>query len=53
MTTHSSILAGIIPWTEEPGRPHHMGSQSGGHEYAHKHGHHRWKKVNTPKYVEL
>ena len=20
MTTHSSILAGIIPWTEEPGR---------------------------------
>ena len=53
MTTHSSILAGIIPWTEEPGRPHHMGSQSVGHEYAHKHGHHRWKKVNTPKYVEL
>ena len=24
MTTHSSILAWEIPWTEEPGRPHAM-----------------------------
>ena len=28
MATHSSILAGRIPWTEEPGRLQSMGSQS-------------------------
>ena len=28
MATHSSILAGKIPWTEEPGGPQSMGSQS-------------------------
>ena len=27
MATHSSILAWEIPWTEEPGRLHYMGSQ--------------------------
>ena len=27
MTTHSSILAWRIPWTEEPGRIQSMGSQ--------------------------
>ena len=27
MTTHSSILAWKIPWTEEPGRLQFMGSQ--------------------------
>ena len=27
MAAHSSILAGIIPWTEEPGRLQSMGSQ--------------------------
>ena len=27
MTTHSSILAWEIPWTEEPGRLQPMGSQ--------------------------
>ena len=27
MATHSSILAGRIPWTEEPGRLQSMGSQ--------------------------
>ena len=27
MTTHSSILASKIPWTEEPGRLQSMGSQ--------------------------
>ena len=26
MATHSSILARIIPWTEEPGRLQSMGS---------------------------
>ena len=28
MTTHFSILAWEIPWTEEPGGIHSMGSQS-------------------------
>ena len=28
MATHSKILAGIIPWTEEPGRLQSMGSQT-------------------------
>ena len=28
MATHSSILAGIIAWTQEPGRVQSMGSQS-------------------------
>ena len=27
MANHSNILAGIIPWTEEPGRLQCMGSQ--------------------------
>ena len=29
MATHSSILAWIIPWTEEPGGLQSMGSQRG------------------------
>ena len=29
MTTHSSVLAGKIPWTEEPGRPQSMGHRAG------------------------
>ena len=32
MATHFSILAGIIPWTEEPDRLQSMGSQSVGHD---------------------
>ena len=28
MATHSSILAGIIPWTEKPGRLQFRGLQS-------------------------
>ena len=31
MTTHSSILAWEIPWTEEPGGLQSMGSQRVGH----------------------
>ena len=31
MATHSSILAWIIPWLEEPGRLESMGSQRVGH----------------------
>ena len=32
MTTHSSILAWKIPWTEEPGGPQSMGLQKAGHD---------------------
>ena len=32
MTTHSSILAWKIPWTEEPGRLQSVGSQSVEHD---------------------
>ena len=31
MTTHSSILAGKIPWTEEPSGLQSLGSQRVGH----------------------
>ena len=32
MATHSSILAGRIPWIEEPGGLQSMGSQRVGHD---------------------
>ena len=32
MTPHSSTLAWKIPWTEEPGRLHSMGSLRVGHD---------------------
>ena len=32
MTTHSSILAWEMPWTEEPGGLQSMGSQRVGHD---------------------
>ena len=32
MATHSSFLAWIIPWTEEPGRMQFMGLQRAGHD---------------------
>ena len=34
MATHSSTLAWKIPWTEEPGRLHSMGSQRVGHDWV-------------------
>ena len=36
MTTHSSILAWEIPWTEEPGGLQTMGSQRVGHDLTTK-----------------
>ena len=36
METHSSILAGRIPWTEEPGGLQSMGWQRVGHSLATK-----------------
>ena len=32
LTTHSSVLAWRIPWTEEPGGLQSMGSERVGHE---------------------
>ena len=32
MATHSSILAGMIPWTEEPGGLQSVGSHRVGHD---------------------
>ena len=32
MATHSSILTWRIPWTEDPGGLHSMGSQRVGHD---------------------
>ena len=37
MATHSSILAWIISWTEEPGGLQSMGSQRVGHNWAYGH----------------
>ena len=37
MATHSEILAGEIPWTEEPGRLQSIGSQRVGHNLATEH----------------
>ena len=34
---NSSILAWVIPWTEEPGRLQSMGLQRVGHDSAHIH----------------
>ena len=34
MATHSTILARIIPWTEEPGRLQSTGSQRAGHDWS-------------------
>ena len=34
MVIHSRILAGTIPWTEEPGGLQYMGSQRVGHDWS-------------------
>ena len=34
--THSSVLAWRIPWTEEPGGPHFMGSRGVGQDLVTK-----------------
>ena len=44
MATHSSILAGKIPWTEEPGWLQSIGSQRVGHD---------WVTQHTSTFVEL
>ena len=41
MATHSSIIAWKIPWTEEPGSLHSVGSQRVGHDLAAEQEHER------------
>ena len=48
MATHSSILAWKIPWTEEPGRLLHTGSQRVGHAWVtDTHTHTRVKEMSS------
>ena len=42
MATHTSILAWRIPWTEEPGGLHSLGSQRVGYNWTRMHIHGRW-----------
>ena len=39
MATHLSVFAQRIPWTEEPGGPQSMGSQTVRHDWVTKHIH--------------
>ena len=39
MTTHSSILAWIIPWPEDPGGLQSIGLHRAGHDWATEHAH--------------
>ena len=62
MTTHSSILAWRIPWSEEPGGLQSVGSQRVGHNLVTEHTHSyfynyyspSWKKKPLPhKIIEM
>ena len=45
METHSGVLAGESPWTEDPGGLQSMGSQRVGHDWVTKHStHNPWKR---------
>ena len=50
MATHSSILAGKIPWTKEPGRLQSMGSQRIRHDSAPTHNLYcnEWTSLQLP-----
>ena len=44
MATHSSILVGRIPYTEEPGRLQSMGLQRVGHDLVTEQQQQRWNQ---------
>ena len=46
ITTHSSMLAWRIPWTEKPGRLQSMGCRRVGHNLETKHHQHRNRPAN-------
>ena len=47
ITTHSSIFAQKIPWTEKPGEPPSMGSQRVVHDWATGHTHFQGPRQDT------
>ena len=52
MTTHSSIVAWRIPWTEQPGRPQSIGLQTVGHNRSDlTHMHHYDCHILSSMYV--
>ena len=53
MATHSSILAWVIPWTEEPGRLQSTGSQRVRHDWVIKNTHTCTEKLSFWHYLEM
>ena len=53
MATHSSILARRIPWTEEPDRLQSMGLQRVRHDWATKHTHSAFLRLQLKKKENL
>ena len=49
MATHSGILAWKIPWTEEPGKLHSMGSQRVGHDWETEDSIEQYSRVEKPE----
>ena len=47
MATHSSILARLNPWSEEPGRLQSMELQRGGQDWANEHANELIYKIKT------
>ena len=52
MATHSSILAGLKPWTDEPGRLQSMGLQRGGQDRATEHANELIYKIETDSQIQ-
>ena len=52
MTTHASILARKIPWTEEPGEPQSIELQRVGHDLATNNNNKGKEHTIMSKYVE-
>ena len=54
MTTHSSILAWKIPWTEEPSRLQSLGSRTRlSDKHTHKHTQPSWSNPAVCRFVEV
>ena len=53
MTTHSSILAWRIPWTEEPGGLQSTGSQTATHNGQTKHAQIKYKRGFIFTYITI
>ena len=53
MATHFGILAGRIPWAEEPGGLQSMGSQRIGHEHEHVHSTRGMRTISVSNHLPL